>query len=241
MGRFSEEMWGKYLALKLFHLPDVTFEFPMPTPQYFVHPMNVQMKARFEALLQSTIDQSSVVLSAMARSIGGGAVTVLSQFFAENPELIALRREIASILTKDRLTSVGLVLLRDEAGSSSSASIAPTEAMMKKALSLGMDVTLAGGVDKVKGLSIKEIRALTLEVRRRGGRISATEHGRRLAVKDRTTRRSRRRRRESMSAGPCRALAIWEKRSTGDGWLGVEAGTTMCSRRRRRTNMSAGP
>ncbi len=44
---------------------------------------------------------------------------------------------------------------RESRGSSSS--IAPTEAMLKAGLSLGMSVTLAGGVDKVKGLSIEEI------------------------------------------------------------------------------------
>jgi len=56
--------------------------------------------------------------------------------------------------------------------------------MLKNALSIGMDVTLAGGVDKVKGLSIKEIRALSLEVRRRGGRLDAAHHARKLAFSE---------------------------------------------------------
>jgi len=84
-------------------------------------------------------------------------VTVLSKFFTENPELTDLRRQIVSILPKDRLTQVVLDLLNNLPGSSSSRPIVPTESMMKVNLSLGMSVTLSGGVDKVKCLSIEEI------------------------------------------------------------------------------------
>ena len=123
---------------------------------------NRHMAARFEALLQSTIDQATAVLSLMARSVGGGAVTALSIFFTENPLLTAVPREIASILTKDRLTEIGLNMLNNRAAT-------PTEEIRKAALPLGMSrmsVTLAGGVHKVKDLPSKEeIEALALEVR----------------------------------------------------------------------------
>lgn len=112
-------------------------------------------------------------MSRLARSVGSGAVTVLSKFFEETPELTALRRKIASIMTKDRLTQVGLDLLNNQAGAASSRPATPTEAMLKTALSLGMSVTLAGGVEKVKGLSIQEIISRALAVRRLGAARSA--------------------------------------------------------------------
>ena len=101
------------------------------------------------------------------------------QFFDENPELTALCRQIASILTKDRLTQVGLDRLNNLPSSTSSGPIiAPTQAILTTALSLGMSVTLAGGVDKVKGWSIEEIETSSLEVRRKG----VKEHERRAVA-----------------------------------------------------------
>jgi hypothetical protein len=109
MGAFGQKLHALYTPLRLKYPTDIKFTHVMSPPLHFVHVMAIQMKHRFEALLRSTIDASSEVLSAFPASLGMLPVTILQNYFEDHSELCALRRAILSQATKDRLASVGLV------------------------------------------------------------------------------------------------------------------------------------
>jgi hypothetical protein len=105
-------------------------------------------------------------------------VTILQNYFEDHADLCALRRQILSQASKDRLASIGLSLIQAQQGSSSASKGTATHDL-KELISIGMDVTLAGGVAAVGHLPLADIRALALEVRRKGGRASMAEETRR--------------------------------------------------------------
>jgi hypothetical protein len=169
---------GLYAPLRLKYLPGIHFTDTMSPPLPLVHVMSIQMGARFETLLPSTIEAVSRVLSILSVSLDMQPVTILQTFFNEHPELCALRREILSQLAKDRLALIGEDLMGTTDGSSSVRGAVSREEL-EKYISLGMDVMLAGGPPAVIGLIVDQIRDKTLEVRRKTAAKSKATRSRR--------------------------------------------------------------
>jgi len=98
---------------------------------------------RRAALLPGTIVKATRTLTALSLSVKGGRVSLLERERAENPELAAVCKQVASLLTKERLTSVGGDLRRQEVSSLSSVPpLSPSMQLMADIL-LGMNVMLA--------------------------------------------------------------------------------------------------
>ena len=95
---------------------------------------------------------------------------MLQKFFDENPEHRALCRQVMSILTKERLTSIGSDLRRHKQVSSSSVESSSESVQLKVDILLGMNVMFAGGPVSIvrRDLSITEIEALALPVCQKG-------------------------------------------------------------------------
>jgi hypothetical protein len=180
MGAFGQKLHTAYAPLRMKYLRDIKFTHGMPPPLHIVHPMAIQMKHRFEALLPSTIDASSAALTALAASLGMLPVTILQNYFEDHADLCALRRQILSQASKDRLASIGLSLIQAQQGSSSASKGTVTHDL-KELISIGTDVTLAGGVAAVGHLPLADIRARALEARCKGGRKGMTDEKRRAA------------------------------------------------------------
>ena len=114
--------------------------------------------------------------------MGMQPVTVLQDLFNQKPQLCALRREVLSQLSTDRLSLVGQDLIHRGQGQgqgfASPDTDTPSEADLKAFVSLGLDAMLAGGPATVAHLSIDEIRDLALAVRRKGAatRQARAEH-----------------------------------------------------------------
>ena len=144
--------------------------------------MYVYTNLRRAALLDSTIVKASRTLTTLSLSVGGGPVTLLDSDRAENPELHAVCKEVASLLAKERLASIGADLRKGLPGSGL-ASLPPLSASVQAAadILLGMNVMLAGGPTKVasRGMSIADITAAALVVRKKAGEAAVKEETRR--------------------------------------------------------------
>jgi len=132
-----------------------------------VHPMNILMPWRFEALLPHTIEQATLAFSLFAKSVGGGAVNVLSAFHDENGELCRLRRGVLSETRKQTLVEIGWTKMVRSVGFS--VDNRDDKKVCEDAIRLGMNITLVGGWEKCQDWVVSKIEEEAARVRREGG------------------------------------------------------------------------